>query len=234
MAEHYDIAVIGSGQAGSPLAAALAEGGSRVALVEGSLDRRHLCQHGLYADQDPAQDRAGGSSGAQRGALRSVDRAGDGGLHPCDGAHARARRAVPGRPRKVAGRCAWAGPGAWLGAFRWASGCRGRRGLSPADHGDGGPVRRPHHHREPGLPEHRHPPDGEGGYTVWGKLLPAATSLALGGVPLGLAHGVKVVRPVKAGQSLSWADVAMDTTTHAWRTRKAMEDLFATPALKVA
>ena len=76
--------------------------------------------------------------------------------------------------------------------------------------------------------------DGEGGYTVWGKLLPAATSVALGGVPLGLAHDVKVVRPVKAGQSLCWADVAMDTTTHAWRTRKAMEDLFATPALKVA
>ena len=76
--------------------------------------------------------------------------------------------------------------------------------------------------------------DGEGGYTVWGKLLPAATSLALGGVPLGLAHDVKVVRPVKMGQSLSWADVAMDETTHAWRTRKAMEDLFAAPASKKA
>ncbi len=69
--------------------------------------------------------------------------------------------------------------------------------------------------------------DGEGGYTVWGKLLPAATSLAMGGLPLGLAHDVKVVRPVKQGQSLCWADVAMDTATHAWRTRKAMEDLFA-------
>ena len=76
--------------------------------------------------------------------------------------------------------------------------------------------------------------DGEGGYTVWGKLLPAATSLALGGVPLGLAHGVKLLRPVQMGQSLSWADVAMDTTTHAWRSRKAMEDLFAAPALKAA
>ena len=53
-------------------------------------------------------------------------------------------------------------------------------------------------------------------------------------MPLGLAHGVKVVRPVKAGQSLSWADVAMDTTTHAWRTRKAMEDLFAAPVRKAA
>jgi predicted homoserine dehydrogenase-like protein len=69
--------------------------------------------------------------------------------------------------------------------------------------------------------------DGEGGYTVWGKLLPAATSVAMGGLPLGLAHNVKVVRPVRKGQSLSWADVAMDTTTHAYLMRKAMEDCFA-------
>lgn len=76
--------------------------------------------------------------------------------------------------------------------------------------------------------------DGEGGYTVWGKLLPADKSVALGGLPLGLAHNVKVVRPVRKGQSLSWADVAMDTTTHAWRVRKEMEDLFAAPVRKVA
>jgi predicted homoserine dehydrogenase-like protein len=76
--------------------------------------------------------------------------------------------------------------------------------------------------------------DGEGGYTVWGKLLPAATSAALGGLPLGLAHNVKLVRPVKQGQNLSWADVAMDTTTQAYRTRKAMEAMFAAPKLKVA
>jgi predicted homoserine dehydrogenase-like protein len=68
--------------------------------------------------------------------------------------------------------------------------------------------------------------DGEGGYTVWGKLLPASTSAKMGGLPLGLAHNVKVVRPVKKGQSLSWADVAMDTTTHAYQVRKAMEDMF--------
>lgn len=49
--------------------------------------------------------------------------------------------------------------------------------------------------------------DGEGGYTVWGKLLPAQTSRAMKGLPLGLAHGIKVTRPVKAGQSLSWDDV---------------------------
>ncbi|MBS0440593.1 MAG: Gfo/Idh/MocA family oxidoreductase [Piscinibacter sp.] len=69
--------------------------------------------------------------------------------------------------------------------------------------------------------------DGEGGYTVWGKLLPAATSAAMGGLPLGLAHNVKLLRAVKKGQSLSWDDVAMDTSTDAYRTRRAMEAMFA-------
>jgi predicted homoserine dehydrogenase-like protein len=76
--------------------------------------------------------------------------------------------------------------------------------------------------------------DGEGGYTVWGKLLPAETSMRMGGLPLGLAHDVKLVRPVKKGQSLSWSDVAMDTSTHAYRIRREMESLFAQPALKAA
>jgi predicted homoserine dehydrogenase-like protein len=69
--------------------------------------------------------------------------------------------------------------------------------------------------------------DGEGGYTVWGKLLPAATSRRLGGVPLGLAHDVKVVRPVAQGQSLSWDDVQIDTGTAAYRLRREMEAMFA-------
>jgi len=69
--------------------------------------------------------------------------------------------------------------------------------------------------------------DGEGGCTVWGKLLPAATSSAMGGLPLGLAHDVKVVRPVARGQSLAWGDVAIDTSTNAYRVRKAMEDAFS-------
>ncbi|KQP17800.1 NAD(P)H-dependent oxidoreductase [Pseudorhodoferax sp. Leaf267] len=68
--------------------------------------------------------------------------------------------------------------------------------------------------------------DGEGGYTVWGKLLPAQRSLQLGGLPLGLAHGIKLVRPVKKGQSLCWDDVAMDTTTRAYALRQELEAMF--------
>jgi predicted homoserine dehydrogenase-like protein len=68
--------------------------------------------------------------------------------------------------------------------------------------------------------------DGEGGFTVWGKLLPAEKSAAMGGLPLGLAHQVKVIQPVAKGQSLTWADVDMDTTTYAYKIRQEMEQLF--------
>ncbi|MGL1832231.1 NAD(P)H-dependent oxidoreductase [Rhodocyclaceae bacterium SMB388] len=68
--------------------------------------------------------------------------------------------------------------------------------------------------------------DGEGGYTVWGKLLPAQKSVAIGGLPLGLAHDVKLVRPVARGQCVSWDDVAIDTGTDAYRIRREMEQTF--------
>lgn len=68
--------------------------------------------------------------------------------------------------------------------------------------------------------------DGEGGYTVWGKLLPAQKSLAMGGLPLGLAHDIKVIRPVQKGQSLCWDDVAVDTSTHAYKIRQELERRF--------
>jgi predicted homoserine dehydrogenase-like protein len=69
--------------------------------------------------------------------------------------------------------------------------------------------------------------DGEGGYTVWGKLLPVERSLGMGGLPLGLAHDVKLVRPVRQGQSLCWDDVAMDQSTAAFGLRRELETLFA-------
>jgi predicted homoserine dehydrogenase-like protein len=68
--------------------------------------------------------------------------------------------------------------------------------------------------------------DGEGGYTVWGKLLPATKSVAMGGLPLGLAHDIKLIRAVKKGQSLCWDDVAVDTSTHAYKIRQELETKF--------
>ncbi len=49
--------------------------------------------------------------------------------------------------------------------------------------------------------------DGEGGYTVWGRLMVAGDSLTLGAVPIGLAHGLTLKRPVKEGQIITWSDV---------------------------
>jgi predicted homoserine dehydrogenase-like protein len=68
--------------------------------------------------------------------------------------------------------------------------------------------------------------DGEGGYTVYGKLMPARDSLAAGGLPLGLAHGVALKRDVAAGRALRWDDVDFDAQSAAVRVRREMERLF--------
>ncbi len=65
--------------------------------------------------------------------------------------------------------------------------------------------------------------DGEGGYTVYAKLIPAARSLALGALPIGFAHHVKLVRDVPAGEFLTAADVALDDDAQAVRIRRDME-----------
>jgi predicted homoserine dehydrogenase-like protein len=70
--------------------------------------------------------------------------------------------------------------------------------------------------------------DGEGGYTVWGKLMPAERSLAFGALPIGLAHGVKLTRDVAAGAVVTWADVAIEDS-QAVRIRREMESAFNRP-----
>ena len=72
--------------------------------------------------------------------------------------------------------------------------------------------------------------DGEGGYTVVGKLMPAAASLAQDALPLGLAHNVQLIGAVPAGATVRWSDVAIDATTPAVRLRREMERAFAPPA----
>jgi predicted homoserine dehydrogenase-like protein len=65
--------------------------------------------------------------------------------------------------------------------------------------------------------------DGEGGYTVYAKLIPAARSLKLGALPIGLAHHVKLKRDIVAGEFLTAADVALDDAAQAVRIRREME-----------
>lgn len=69
--------------------------------------------------------------------------------------------------------------------------------------------------------------DGEGGYTVSGRLAPARTSLAEGYLPLGLAHNVRLTRPVAKGACVTWNDVAVDETSPAVRLRREQEKMFA-------
>jgi predicted homoserine dehydrogenase-like protein len=68
--------------------------------------------------------------------------------------------------------------------------------------------------------------DGEGGYTVYGRLMPAADSLRAHALPIGLAHGVKLTRAVNKGRPVTWDDVVAPDS-QAVRARREMELLYA-------
>jgi predicted homoserine dehydrogenase-like protein len=67
--------------------------------------------------------------------------------------------------------------------------------------------------------------DGEGGYTVWGRLARAGDSLAGRALPIGLADGMRLRHAVPEGQVVTWDDVEVQET-QAIRVRRAMEDSF--------
>ena len=69
--------------------------------------------------------------------------------------------------------------------------------------------------------------DGEGGFTVYGKLLPARTSLERGALPIGLANGVTLKRAVDAGEIVGWRDVECDPALEAVSARREMEARFS-------
>ena len=64
--------------------------------------------------------------------------------------------------------------------------------------------------------------DGEGGYTVWGKIMPAQASIAAQALPIGLASDVKLTAPIKQGQVVTQKDIVANTDTQAWQVRNAM------------
>jgi predicted homoserine dehydrogenase-like protein len=68
--------------------------------------------------------------------------------------------------------------------------------------------------------------DGEGGYTVWGKLVPAERSVAEGALPIGLAHKVELLCNVAVGEIVRWSDVQMPES-EAVCARRDMERRFA-------
>jgi predicted homoserine dehydrogenase-like protein len=69
--------------------------------------------------------------------------------------------------------------------------------------------------------------DGEGGFTVYGSLRPAHASRGENGLPLGLAHGMKLKHATRAHQRLRWEDVAYDESMPAIAFRREMEKMFA-------
>jgi predicted homoserine dehydrogenase-like protein len=52
--------------------------------------------------------------------------------------------------------------------------------------------------------------DGEGGYTVWGKLVSAKHSLATRALPIALSHDLRLRNDIPRGQVVSWDDVEID------------------------
>ena len=62
---------------------------------------------------------------------------------------------------------------------------------------------------------------------MYGKLMPAAVSRRLGGLPIGLAHKAKLLRNIAAGKPVTWEDVAIDMKSEAVRFRREMEKQFA-------
>jgi predicted homoserine dehydrogenase-like protein len=69
--------------------------------------------------------------------------------------------------------------------------------------------------------------DGEGGFTVTGRLYAAVDSLGIGALPLGLASNVKMVQAVVAGAPIRWQDVDIDDSQQAVLLRREMEAGFA-------
>src|SRR5258708_34502003 len=65
--------------------------------------------------------------------------------------------------------------------------------------------------------------DGEGGYTVWGKLMPASAGLAAGALPIGLAHRLRLKRDAAQGAVVRWDGVEGDAANETGKTRGGTE-----------
>ena len=74
--------------------------------------------------------------------------------------------------------------------------------------------------------------DGEGGYTVWGKLVSARHSVATGALPVALAHHVELRNDVPRAQIVGWDDVIIDDSlSQALELRRETEALVAESAV---
>jgi predicted homoserine dehydrogenase-like protein len=75
--------------------------------------------------------------------------------------------------------------------------------------------------------------DGEGGYAVWANAIPAARSLELGALPIGLAHNVKLKRAVARDTIVRFEDVELERDLDVVALRREMEQA-APPSARAA
>ena len=71
--------------------------------------------------------------------------------------------------------------------------------------------------------------DGEGGYTVYGRLVQAEESLRNKYLPMGLSREAKVVRSVAKDSILTYDDIELDDRQFSYKIRKMMEEEFKSP-----
>ena len=65
--------------------------------------------------------------------------------------------------------------------------------------------------------------DGEGGYSVFGRLVRAGESLSHQYLPLGLSRGGRMIKPVAKDTVVTYHDVALDETQLSFKLRKQLE-----------
>ena len=65
--------------------------------------------------------------------------------------------------------------------------------------------------------------DGEGGFAVWANAIPASKSMAVGALPIGLAHNVKLKRPVAKDTIVRFEDVVLERDLDVVALRQEME-----------
>lgn len=68
--------------------------------------------------------------------------------------------------------------------------------------------------------------DGEGGFTVYGKVIPASSSSKMEAVPIGLAHGMTLKHKIPEGEVVCWSDVSYEKNDSTIKIRKEMEAAF--------
>jgi predicted homoserine dehydrogenase-like protein len=64
--------------------------------------------------------------------------------------------------------------------------------------------------------------DGEGGYTVFGRLVQAEESLSRSYLPMGLTGQAHVVRPVAKDSPVTYDDVELNEDLFSFKLRKTM------------